>query len=67
MHADPYRIMALVDLNKEVTRTLASQPSSIRRPDPHYTDDYTESQLVEMVLRLLADSNGEVKSAAVAW
>lgn len=64
---DPdYRIMALVDLNKELTRTLAPQPSSTRRPDPHYTDDYTESQLVEMVLKLLADTNGEVKSAAVA-
>ncbi|KIR43743.1 tip120-family protein [Cryptococcus deuterogattii 99/473] len=64
---DPdYRIMALVDLNKELTRTLSFQPSSTRRPDPHYTDDYTESQLVEMVLKLLADSNGEVKSAAVA-
>ncbi|OWT40724.1 tip120-family protein [Cryptococcus neoformans Bt1] len=64
---DPdYRIMALVDLNKELNRTLAPQPSSTRRPDPHYTDDYTESQLVEMVLKLLADTNGEVKSAAVS-
>ncbi|GAB2529493.1 hypothetical protein GCM10026982_62360 [Nocardiopsis aegyptia] len=59
--------MALVDLNKELNRTLAPQPSLTRRPDPHYTDDYTESQLVEMVLKLLADTNGEVKSAAVSW
>ncbi|WVN91012.1 uncharacterized protein L203_106258 [Cryptococcus depauperatus CBS 7841] len=63
---DPdYRIMALVDLNKDLTKIL-NPPSSVRRLEPNYTDEYTENELVEDVVRLLADSNGEVKSAAVS-
>ncbi|WVQ80275.1 hypothetical protein IAT38_002380 [Cryptococcus sp. DSM 104549] len=66
---DPdYRVMALIDLEKELVRIqYIPQPVSTsgRRIEPSYTDDYTESQLTDQVLKLLADTNGEVKSAAV--
>ncbi|WRT63736.1 uncharacterized protein IL334_000659 [Kwoniella shivajii] len=73
-----HRVMALIDLNKDLTRILAPLPpnttssssssssSSRRAPDPTYTDDYTETTLTENVLRLLADTNAEVKSSAVS-
>ncbi|WWD22460.1 hypothetical protein CI109_106951 [Kwoniella shandongensis] len=67
-----HRVMALIDLNKELKRILSvststSTSSSSRRPPENtYTDDFTETQLVDAVLKLLADTNAEVKSAAVA-
>ncbi|OCF45173.1 tip120-family protein [Kwoniella heveanensis CBS 569] len=65
-----FRVMALIDLNKELTRILVPPPStsssSRRTVDLTYTDEYTESKLVENVLKLLTDSNAEVKSAAVS-
>ncbi|WVF66132.1 hypothetical protein IAT40_000871 [Kwoniella sp. CBS 6097] len=66
-----HRVMALIDLNKELTRVLVPPPSSStsssrRAADLTYTDEYTESKLVENVLKLLSDSNAEVKSAAVS-
>ncbi|ODN76121.1 hypothetical protein L202_06053 [Cryptococcus amylolentus CBS 6039] len=66
-NVDPdYRVMALVDLKKELEKNFAANAvTSNRRTDPHFTDDYTEGQLVDMVLKLLADSNQEVKSNAV--
>ncbi|WVQ76239.1 hypothetical protein IAR50_005904 [Cryptococcus sp. DSM 104548] len=66
-NVDPdYRVMALVDLKKELDKIIAANAAqSSRRIDPHFTDDYTEGQLVDMVLKLLADSNQEVKSNAV--
>ncbi|WVQ93760.1 hypothetical protein IAU59_000837 [Kwoniella sp. CBS 9459] len=65
-----HRVMALIDLNKELNRVLVPPPStstsSRRVVDLTYTDEYTESKLVENVLKLLSDTNAEVKSAAVA-
>ncbi|KAK8845507.1 hypothetical protein IAR55_006220 [Kwoniella newhampshirensis] len=67
-----HRVMALIDLNKELKRILvtatstSSSSSSRRPPETTYTDDMTETQLVNSVLRLLADTNAEVKSAAVS-
>lgn len=60
--------MALIDLNKELTRVLtqatASKPA---RASENYTDETSEKVLTSLVLGLLSDSNAEVKNAAVAW
>ncbi|WWC85910.1 uncharacterized protein L201_000780 [Kwoniella dendrophila CBS 6074] len=71
-----HRVMALIDLNKELSRSVAPIPTSSgsissssasrRTQEVNYTDDYTETTLSENVLNLLADSNAEVKSAAVS-
>nr|XP_018266798.1 tip120-family protein [Kwoniella dejecticola CBS 10117]OBR88956.1 tip120-family protein [Kwoniella dejecticola CBS 10117] len=70
-----HRVMALIDLNKELTRSLTPIPTSSssstpipapRRQEVNYTDEYTETTLSENVLKLLGDSIAEVKSAAVS-
>ncbi|WWC66659.1 uncharacterized protein I206_100563 [Kwoniella pini CBS 10737] len=69
-----HRVMALIDLNKELSRALNYIPSSSsstsssasRRQETTYTDDLTEKALSENVLKLLSDSNAEVKSASVS-
>lgn len=48
------RFMALTELTTECG---ASTPLTV--------DEYTEAKLVEMVLRLMEDTNGEVKNAGV--
>jgi hypothetical protein len=70
--------MALIDINKELSRISASKPASsstpsssqaARRPADQYffPDDHTESSLVDGVLKLLNDSNTEVMNMAVTW
>jgi len=56
--------MALLDLNKELTKILSTPPPANK---VQYADESSEKILTSLVLNLLADSNAEVKNAAVAW
>ncbi|TXT05004.1 hypothetical protein VHUM_03824 [Vanrija humicola] len=61
--------MALIDLNKELTRIVNLAPTvsktTSKGPDV-YADEAVEKLLTSHVLNLLTDSNAEVKNAAVA-
>ena len=64
----------LIDLQKDILRiTEPSGSSSTSTPrrtaiDNTYCDEFTETKLVERVLKLvLNDDNAEVKNAAVTW
>ncbi|WWC99318.1 hypothetical protein V866_006219 [Kwoniella sp. B9012] len=65
-----HRVMALIDLNKELSRVLSPVPGSSSDPrrssSISYTDEGTELTLTDNVLKLLSDSNAEVKSSAVS-
>ncbi|GFZ51807.1 hypothetical protein JCM24511_09575 [Saitozyma sp. JCM 24511] len=63
------RLMALIDLNKDLARINApapstSAPTSARRAHetPSYADEHTEREITTMVLRLLDDPIAEVKN-----
>jgi hypothetical protein len=68
------RTMALMDLNKELSR----QPAAINTSTSLWNtgkakegffiaDEVTEHAIVEMALKLLVDTNSEVKNLAVTW
>jgi hypothetical protein len=57
--------MALIDLNKELTRLLSAPPTN-NKP-LQYTEESSEKILTSLVLNLLSDSNAEVKNASVTW
>lgn len=68
--------MALMDLNKELSRqpplgpsdNSLSAPGAARSKDAFFIgDELSETALVDMVLTLLSDSNSEVKNMAVNW
>ncbi|KAK4683892.1 hypothetical protein P7C73_g6321, partial [Tremellales sp. Uapishka_1] len=62
------RLMALIDLNKDLihlTSSPAATPSKKEREDKSYTDESTEVALTDMVLKMIVDSNAEVKNMAV--
>ncbi|KAL7418817.1 hypothetical protein Q5752_006501 [Cryptotrichosporon argae] len=63
------RLMALIDLSKDLTRLTATSPATnaqTRRPGvDSYSDDYTETALTDMVLKLVNDTNAEVKNTTV--
>jgi len=66
--------MALMDLNKELSRqpaaitTAESLWNSGRSKEAFFiSDEVTETALVEMALRLLNDTISEVKNLAVSW
>lgn len=66
--------MALIDVNKELSRIPPAVPSSSsssgssRKSDNFFfPDDHTEQQLVDAVLKLLNDPISEVKNLAVTW
>lgn len=58
-----------MDTQKELTRSTNAQTSRTpARPlDQTYMDEITEGKLLAQVLKLLGDSNAEVKNAAVPW
>lgn len=73
-------IQALIDLHKDLLRvtsplalSTSSNPSSTpsssarRQAELSYTDDISEAQLVDQVLKLTRDENAEVKNNAVSW
>lgn len=62
--------MALMDTQKELLRStnyVATRSSSNRPLDQTYMDEIVEGKLTGQVLKLLGDSNAEVKNAAVPW
>jgi len=66
--------MALMDLNKELSRQPAAITSSTSlwntgkaKEGFFIADEVTEHAIVEMALKLLVDTNSEVKNLAVTW
>ena len=66
--------MALMDLNKELSR----QPAAITTSESLWNtgrvkeaffiaDEVAENAIVDMALKLLVDTNSEVKNLAVTW
>jgi hypothetical protein len=69
--------MALIDLSKELARLTipsvtpvapSSSSGSSRKPsDNSYTDEHSETALTDQVIRLMHDTNAEVKNMSVTW
>lgn len=66
--------MALMDLNKELSRqpaaitTSESQWNVARNKEAFFfVEEVTENAIVDMALKLLVDTNSEVKNLAVTW